>query len=213
LKHVGKRHVYDIEVRDHHNFVANGVVVHNCTSQGAQRLFIKAKPKNIIDIATITSIYRPGPLAANVDKLWLEARDGKEFDWGDHRISEILEKTNSCLTGDARVMTDNGEVTIKEIVDNNMTGITLPSYNEETGELEQDEIVAVVCNGTKEVIELDTDVGIIKLTSDHLVMTQRGWVDAGHLTLDDEILSIKDYTYLSGAMLEDEHKGSEVSNL
>lgn len=78
--------------------------VFQCTSQGAQRLFIKAKPKNIIDIATITSIYRPGPLAANVDKLWLEARDGKEFDWGDHRISEILEKTNGLIIFQEQVM-------------------------------------------------------------------------------------------------------------
>jgi len=164
------------------------------TSQGAQRLFVKAKPKNIIDIATLTSIYRPGPLAANVDKLYLEAREGKEMDWGDVRINEILKKTFSCLTGDAKVMIDNGEIAIKEIVDNHLIGVTLPSYNEETGELEQDEIVAAVCNGIKDVIELDTDLGVIKLTADHLVMTQRGWIGAGQLTLEDEILSIKDYT-------------------
>jgi DNA polymerase-3 subunit alpha len=183
------------------------------TSTGAQRLFVKAKPKSIIDIATLTSIYRPGPLAANVDKLYLEAKnEGKQLEWGDHRINDILKKTYSCLTGDAKVMTDQGEVTIKEIVDNQMIGITLPSYNEETGELEQDAIVAAVCNGVKEVIELDTDMGVIKLTADHLVMTQRGWVEAGQLTLEDEILSIKDYTYLSGAMLEDE-QGEEVSDV
>lgn len=184
------------------------------TSTGAQRLFIKAKPKSIIDIATLTSIYRPGPLAANVDKLYLEAKnDGKELEWGDHRINDILKKTYSCLTGDAKVMTDEGEVTIKEIVDNQMIGVTLPSYNEETGELDQDEIVAAVYNGVKEVIELDTDVGVIKLTADHLVMTQRGWIEAGQLTLEDEILSIKDYTYLSGAMLEDEQAGEAVSDV
>ena len=184
------------------------------TSQGAQRLFKKAKPKNIIDIATLTSIYRPGPLAANVDKLYLEAKnDGKELDWGDSRINDILKKTYSCLTGDAKVMTDEGEITIKEIADNQMIGVTLPSYNEETGELEQDVIVAVVCNGVKDVIELDTDVGVIKLTPDHLVMTQRGWVEAGQLTLDDEIVSIKDYTYLSGAMLEDEQTEENVSDV
>jgi hypothetical protein len=187
--------------------------IFQCTGPGAQRLFVKGKPKSIIDIATLTSIYRPGPLAAKVDRLYLEAKnDGKEMDWGDKRINEILKKTYSCLTGDAKVMTDQGEVTIKEIVDNQMIGITLPSYNEETGELEQDAIVAAVCNGVKEVIELDTDMGVIKLTADHLVMTQRGWVEAGQLTLEDEILSIKDYTYLSGAMLEDE-QGEEVSDV
>jgi DNA polymerase-3 subunit alpha len=183
------------------------------TSQGAQRLFVKAKPKSIIDIATLTSIYRPGPLAANVDKLYLDAKGGTEIDWGDNRINEILKKTYSCLTGDAKVMTDEGEVTIGEIVENQMIGVTLPSYNEETGDLEQDEIVAAVCNGVKEVIELETEIGVIKLTSDHLVMTQRGWVEAGNLTIDDEIISIKDYTYLSGAMLEDEQTNEILSGV
>ena len=75
------------------------------TSQGAQRLFVKAKPKSIIDIATLTSIYRPGPLAANVDKLYLEAKnDGKELEWGDHRINDILKKTYSCIIFQEQVM-------------------------------------------------------------------------------------------------------------
>lgn len=30
IKPVGKRHVYDIEVKDHHNYYANGIQVHNC---------------------------------------------------------------------------------------------------------------------------------------------------------------------------------------
>jgi DNA polymerase-3 subunit alpha len=74
------------------------------TSQGAQRLFVKAKPKSIVDIATLTSIYRPGPLAANVDKLYLEAREGNEFDWGDRRINAILEKTKGLIIFQEQVM-------------------------------------------------------------------------------------------------------------
>ena len=75
------------------------------TSTGAQRLFIKARPKNVIDIATLTSIYRPGPLAANVDKLYLEAKnDGKELEWGDSRINEILKKTYTCIIFQEQVM-------------------------------------------------------------------------------------------------------------
>ena len=73
------------------------------TSQGAQRLFVKAKPKSIIDIATLTSIYRPGPLAAHVDKLYLEA-DTKPFDWGDQRISVILAKTKGLIIFQEQVM-------------------------------------------------------------------------------------------------------------
>ena len=74
------------------------------TSPGAQRLFKKAEPKSIIDIATLTSIYRPGPLAAKVDNLYLEARKGNELDWGDYRINDILSPTKGCLIFQEQVM-------------------------------------------------------------------------------------------------------------
>jgi len=66
--------VFDLDVLTNHNFVANDTVVHNCTEKGAQQFFANAKPKSITDIAALTSIYRPGPLAADVDKIYNEAR-------------------------------------------------------------------------------------------------------------------------------------------
>ena len=33
----------------------------------------QVKPKSIIDLSAITSIYRPGPLSAGVDKSYVEA--------------------------------------------------------------------------------------------------------------------------------------------
>jgi DNA polymerase III subunit alpha len=77
------------------------------TSTGAQRLFVKAKPKSVIDIATLTSIYRPGPLAAHVDTLYLKAREGErppELEWGDERINTVLAKTFSCIIFQEQVM-------------------------------------------------------------------------------------------------------------
>ena len=43
------------------------------TEKGAQTFAAKAQPKSIIDIAAITSIYRPGPLSAGVDKQYVAA--------------------------------------------------------------------------------------------------------------------------------------------
>jgi len=74
------------------------------SSFGAQRFFEKAKPKSIIDIAVLTSIYRPGPLAAHLDKLWLKALEGEEYDWGDKRINEILAPTRGLLIFQEGVM-------------------------------------------------------------------------------------------------------------
>ncbi len=74
------------------------------TSQGAQRLFRAAKPKSIVDIAVLTSIYRPGPLAAKVDDIYLRARKGEKFDWGHPKFEEVLGKTDNCLIFQEQVM-------------------------------------------------------------------------------------------------------------
>ena len=50
------------------------VGVFQFTNAGAQRLARKVKPKDIIDISAITSIYRPGPLSAGVDKSYVKAK-------------------------------------------------------------------------------------------------------------------------------------------
>jgi hypothetical protein len=103
--YVGIKHVYDIEVEETHNFIANGIVVHNCTGEGAQQLFMKAKPKSITDIAVLTSIFRPGPLAAKVDEIYLEAKNnGKFFDWGDKRVNELMKNTHGCLIFQEQVL-------------------------------------------------------------------------------------------------------------
>jgi DNA polymerase-3 subunit alpha len=73
------------------------------TSQGAQRLFVKAKPKSIIDIAALTSIYRPGPLAANVDNLWLKHAE-EPYDWGHPLINDTLKETRGLLVFQEGVM-------------------------------------------------------------------------------------------------------------
>ena len=77
--------------------------IFQCTGQGAQRLFKKAKPKSVIDVAALTSIYRPGPLAAHVDKLWLEHEE-VPYDWGHPLINETLKETRGLLVFQEGVM-------------------------------------------------------------------------------------------------------------
>lgn len=187
----GMRHVYDLEVEDVHTFVAAGVVVHNCTGRGAQQLFMKAKPKTIVDIAALTSIYRPGPLAANVDKLWMQ-HETDHFDWGHPLINETLKQTRGCLAAGTMIMTNDGEVSIEEIVERQLTP-SLPTFNETTHEFEADQIIASVFNGIKETLIIETTEGEIEVTGDHPIMTQRGWVAASDLTINDYIVSLQDY--------------------
>jgi DNA polymerase-3 subunit alpha len=45
------------------------------TSKSAQKFCMQAMPKNIVDIAAITSIFRPGPLSANVHENYILAKN------------------------------------------------------------------------------------------------------------------------------------------
>ena len=45
------------------------------TERGAQEFCKRAKPKSIIDISAITSIYRPGPLSAGVDQNYVDSKN------------------------------------------------------------------------------------------------------------------------------------------
>ena len=92
------QHVYEYVYHS-----ARWAAIFQCTSVGAQRFFVKSKPRSIIDIAALTSIYRPGPLAAKVDKLWLE-HETDPYDWGHPLINETLKKTRGLLVFQESVM-------------------------------------------------------------------------------------------------------------
>ena len=66
------------------------------TEKGAQYFCKKAKPKSIIDLAAITSIYRPGPLSAGVDKIYIEAKENPHSIEYDH---EIVKRTTKETYG------------------------------------------------------------------------------------------------------------------
>jgi DNA polymerase-3 subunit alpha len=59
------------------------------TEAGAQNFCRLARPTNLIDLAAITSIYRPGPLGANVHNDYVEARENP------HRLKFINEEHRS----------------------------------------------------------------------------------------------------------------------
>lgn len=95
-KNVGKRRVFDLTIENQHNFVVKRCVVHN---SGAQRFIRKFKPVNLRDIAIATSIYRPGPLAAKVDALYLKAKENpEEIKKNEHpAVWKALESTSGCI--------------------------------------------------------------------------------------------------------------------
>tara|TARA_Y100000034_G_scaffold118114_1_gene158442 strand:- start:405 stop:1904 length:1500 start_codon:yes stop_codon:yes gene_type:complete len=68
------------------------------TERGAQDFCRRAKPKNIIDISAITSIYRPGPLGANVDKTYVEAkRSPQNINYLHDVVKDVTKETYGFL--------------------------------------------------------------------------------------------------------------------
>jgi len=68
------------------------------TTDGMQSLCKKANPSSIEEIAAVSAIFRPGPLSANVDKLYLEAKKDPHSVRYDHRLLEpILEDTYGLI--------------------------------------------------------------------------------------------------------------------
>jgi DNA polymerase-3 subunit alpha len=68
------------------------------TEQGAQRFAVQAQPRSIIDIAAITSIYRPGPLSAEVDKAYVEAKDApNSVRYLNDMVKEVTKETHGFL--------------------------------------------------------------------------------------------------------------------
>ena len=67
-------------------------------NSGAQNFCQKSKPKSIIDISAITSIYRPGPLSAGVDNQYVNAKNNPSSVKYIHKlIKEITKETHGFL--------------------------------------------------------------------------------------------------------------------
>jgi DNA polymerase-3 subunit alpha len=68
------------------------------TEPGAQKFCQRAQPTSLIDIAAITSIFRPGPLSAGVDKDYIEAKKNPQYIKYLHPIvEEVTQETYGFL--------------------------------------------------------------------------------------------------------------------
>ncbi len=82
------------------NIFHNGqwIGVFQFTENGAQRFAKKVKPRSIIDLSAITSIYRPGPLSAGVDRDFAEAKEQPQYvEYLNDTVREVTEETYGFL--------------------------------------------------------------------------------------------------------------------
>lgn len=99
--------------------------------------------------------------------------------------------TNPCVTGDTIVVTNAGLKSVKELADQNAQ-FFVKSYDIEINKAVENQATAFKTKENAEILQLSTKSGKkIKLTPDHKVYTQRGWIESGQLSKADKILSTK----------------------
>jgi len=95
-----------------------------------------------------------------------------------------------CLPKDALISTPKGQVRIDQIEDGEEIFALDNSSNDP--QLVLAHVGNVFDRESEEVIVIEVDGGKLELTPEHPVMTKnRGWVEAGDLTFDDEVLCDK----------------------
>lgn len=99
--------------------------------------------------------------------------------------------TNPCVTGDTIVETNAGPKTVKELAEEN-ANFFVKSYDEKQEKIVMKSAIAFKTKDNAKILQIRTKSGkLIKLTPDHRVYTQRGWIEAGSLTNEDKILTIE----------------------
>lgn len=120
----------------------------------------------------------------NIDKYNMMS-DNKEFKYAG---------VNPCLTGDTIVKTKEGDMQLKDIVENYKNkNIEVLTYNEDNKSVEYKSVYfGALTRKNANIIEIETEDGTkLKLTPDHKVYTEnRGWIEASKLLETDILLEI-----------------------
>ena len=105
--------------------------------------------------------------------------------------------TNPCITGDAMIITNKGEISLKELVErfNNGEEFDTLSFDIENNKREYNRVTnALLTRKNAEIIKItalssDFEIYDIKLTPDHKIyIIEKGWVEAENIEVDDELL-------------------------
>lgn len=151
--------------------------------------------------AKITKIIKARDLWTQiVDAAWTSAEPGLLF-WDTVKKMTPTQaydsvgygnvSTNPCVTGDTLVQTNAGLKTVKELSENKAK-FYVQSFDIESNKIVEKPAIAFKTKDNTKILQITTKSGkTIKLTPDHRVYTQRGWIEASDLTKQDKILSIE----------------------
>ena len=95
--------------------------------------------------------------------------------------------TVDCVPMGTKISTPAGDVNVEDLYGNNDACVY--SFNEETQNIEEDIVEDMWIVEDLELLEIETDDGIVKIPTEKELYTQNGWKKAKDLTISDEILS------------------------
>lgn len=191
--------VYDniVKAGDHYG-------VFQFESNVAGRTLNLIKPDKFSELSDISALIRPGTLMMGIPEMYANRKFGRPDEndkvWSlqdvPPSVQPVLKDTYGlmCIAGDTEILTNQGNLTIKEIVDDTLE-VKVLTLNEDTKEYEWKEINKYYDNGVKEIIKLEFANGYaLKCTSDHKIFTNnRGWVEAQQLDEKDDIVINSDF--------------------
>jgi recombination protein RecA len=158
-------HRFDIEVEGSHNYLADGVVVHNSPEVTPGGRALKFYSSIRLDIRRVESI-----------------KDGAEVVGNRVRVKVVK---NKCLAAGTTVFDPTTGLThrIEDLVERG-DGTSVVAVDKR-GTLHPRPIVARMDQGEHEVIGLRFGDTTLWATTDHRVLTDRGWREAGSLRVGD----------------------------
>ena len=161
-------HRFDIEVENSHNYLTDGVMVHNSpeTTPGGRALKFYSSVR--LDIRRIESL-----------------KDGVEVVGNRTRVKVVK---NKCVAAGTTVFDPMTGLTyrIEDIVDAGAGASVVAA--DKLGQLHVRPILGRMDQGEQEVIGLHLRDGTaLWVTPDHKVLTDRGWRQAGELTVEDRV--------------------------
>lgn len=111
----------DMRVLKHVFWEGNFAGIFQFTGRGIRKVAKGIKPDSFEDIVAIAALYRPGPLAAKVDKLYKDAKRkalAGELTYEHPLLEKILKRTHGCLIYQEQLMMiarDLGKMAFKDV--------------------------------------------------------------------------------------------------
>lgn len=132
------------------------------------------------------------------------------------QVERLSAQIAQCFTGDTLIlMSDRSYKTIQTLVNDFEKGSEneIMSYDLGGNFISAPVTNAFMTKMTSELIELNFGSTNIRCTPEHLFLTDRGWVQAVDLTLDDNVISFEDSDKYEIITMEEVHDKESIINI